>query len=338
MDLFAFTRALVDIESITGNEERAALFVADFLRTAGFAVDLWEVEPRRLNVFATFGHPEIVLSTHLDTVPPFIPSSEDDRHIYGRGSCDAKGIIAAQVFAAIQLARSGIDSFGLLFLVGEEKNSTGAFAANRRSVGCRYLVNGEPTDNRMVSAGKGALRLDLIARGRMAHSAYPELGDSAIDKLLDALVRIRLLKLPTDERLGATTVNIGVISGGRAPNVVPDEARAELLFRLVRPADELRRQLEAAVDGLAETNFLLEIQPVFPLVLPEFPTTVVSFTTDIPALSAWGTPLLFGPGSIHVAHTEREFVSKTELMSAVGAYVNIVKKLKTEAATAADPG
>ena len=326
MDLFAFTRALIDIESITGNEERAAAFVADFLTRAGFEVELWDAEPHRPNVFARCGTPTTVLSTHLDTVPPFFPSSEDNDNLYGRGACDAKGIVAAQVFAGLRLKASGATNFGLLFLVGEEKNSTGAIAANRRPVGSRFLVNGEPTESRMVEAGKGTLRVDLVAQGRMAHSAYPELGESAIEKLLQALERLRHLSLPSHPQLGSTTVNIGTVQGGRAPNVIPDHARAELLYRLVQPALTLRPAITAAVQGWAEAQFLLEISPVFPLVLPGFATSVVAFTTDIPSLSAWGQPILFGPGSIHVAHTEREQISKRELQEAVEAYAAIVRQ------------
>ncbi len=331
MDLYAFTRALVDIESVTGNEERAALFVRDFLRRAGFEAELWDVEPRRPNVWAAVGRPRTVLSTHLDTVPPFFPSAEDDRCLYGRGACDAKGIVAAQVFAALRLRERGVRDFGLLFLVGEEKNSTGAQAANRRPPDAvKFLVNGEPTDSRMASAGKGTLRMDLIARGRMAHSAYPELGESAIDKLLEALRRVRTLELPRDPLLGPTTCNIGIISGGRAPNVVADQARAELLFRLVTPAAGLREQIAAAVRALAEPQFVLEIPPVRLETLAGFPVTTVAFTTDIPALAAWGRPLLFGPGSIQVAHTEREYIDKLEQARAVEAYAEIVTRLNAQ--------
>ncbi len=337
MDLFAFTRALVDIESVTGNEERAALFVRDFLRRAGFEAELWEAEPRRPNVWAAVGRPRTVLSTHLDTVPPFFPSAEDDRCLYGRGACDAKGIAAAQIFAALRLRERGARDFGLLFLVGEEKNSTGAQAANRRPQGSEFLINGEPTDSRMATAGKGTLRVDLAARGRMAHSAYPELGDSAIDKLLAALARVRALALPQDPLLGPTTCNIGVIGGGRAPNVVADQARAELLFRLVAPSEALRQEIAAAVAGLAEAKFLLEIPPVRLETLAGFPTAAVAFTTDIPALSAWGRPLLFGPGSIQVAHTEREYVAKAELARAVEAYAEIVTRLNAGEIQDAEP-
>lgn len=325
MDLFSFTRALIDIESITGHEAQVAGFIAGFLRQAGFEVELWPVEPGRDNVIARIGQPRTLLSTHMDTVPPFLPSSERDGRIYGRGACDAKGIIAAQVFAALELRAAGMGDFGLLILAGEEKNSAGALAANLRPIGSQFLINGEPTDSRMVEAGKGSLRLDLVSHGKMAHSAYPELGESAIEKLLEALQRLRRIELPHDPRLGATTCNIGTLTGGRAPNVVPDHARAEILFRLVTPANGLRQQIETACAGLAEANFVLEIPPIFPLTLPGYPTMTVSFTTDIPALSHWGRPILFGPGSIAVAHTDHEYIDKTELAAAVGHYVAIVR-------------
>lgn len=330
--LFAFTRALIDIDSTSGREGEVGEFVADYLRQAeGVAgqleVELWEVEPGRRNVFARRGQPHVVLSTHLDTVPPFIPSREDEAAIHGRGACDAKGIIAAQVFAARQLIAAGAGDFGLLFVVGEERNSAGALAANLRPQGARFLVNGEPTESRMIRAGKGALRLDLHARGRTAHSAYPELGESATDKLIEAIARVRALPLPSDPDLGATTINLGTLAGGLAPNVVADQARAELLIRLVADAAPLRAAITQAVAGLAEAEFVLEIPPVRLRTLPGFPTGVVAFGTDIPKLDAWGEPLLFGPGSIHVAHTAQEWIGKSELVQAVDAYARIVQAL-----------
>lgn len=325
MNLFGFTRALIDIESVTGNEAAAAAFVADCLRQRGFEVEVWPLEAGRANVFARHGRPDVVLSTHLDTVPPFFPSRESEDRISGRGACDAKGIAAAQIFAAFDLMAAGVRDFGLLFLAGEEKNSAGAHAANARPVGSRFLINGEPTGGRLVAAGKGSLRVDLTARGRMAHSAYPQLGESAIEKLLDALARLRALALPANSQLGPTTCNIGTLAGGRAPNVVADAARAELLYRLVAPSDGLRSQIEEAVAGLAEAQFVLEIPPVFPLVLPGFETTTVAFSTDIPALDRWGKPLLIGPGDIALAHTERESIAKAELTAAVTDYARLVR-------------
>ena len=332
--LFRFTRDLVDMDSTTEREGPVARCVADFLRReAGGAleVELWPVaagEPDRFNVFARCGHPDVVLSTHLDTVPPFIPSREDATAIYGRGACDAKGIVAAQVFAALELLASGRRDFGLLFVAGEERNSAGAAAANLRPQGARFLINGEPTESRIISAGKGALRLDLRAHGRAAHSAYPELGDSAIDKLLLALARIRALDLPSDPELGPTTINIGTLTGGRAPNVIADQASAELLIRLVTPAQDLRARIQAAVAGAAEAEFVLEIPPIRLRTVPGFPTAIVAFGTDIPKLDAWGEPLLYGPGSIQVAHTEGEFIAKAELAAAVAAYARLVAHLQ----------
>jgi acetylornithine deacetylase len=266
------------------------------------------------------------LSTHMDTVPPFIPSSEDATRIYGRGSCDAKGIIAAQIAAAERLRAEGI-YVGLLFLVGEERNSLGAQVANKQSPGCKFLVNGEPTENRMASASKGTLRVNVIAEGRMAHSAYPELGESAIDKLLEALNRLRAMKLPAEEGIGPCTLNIGIIEGGRAPNVIPDKAKAHLLYRLIGPTDELRREIERAVAGLAKVEFILEIPFLRLRTLDGLPTMLAAFTTDIPALTNWGEPLLIGPGSIHVAHTEGEYIEKGQLHEAVDLYCAIARRL-----------
>lgn len=332
MDLLSFTRRLVDIESITGNETHVGEFLLAELNRLGYRAEKMPVEGDRFNVWAAGKQeprPQIVFSTHMDTVPPFIPSKEDSERIWGRGSCDAKGIIAAQIAAAEHLRREGIH-VGLLFLVGEEKDSQGAQVANQQPRGSRFLINGEPTENHLGLASKGTLRVELTARGRMAHSAYPELGESAIDKLLVALTRLRVLPLPTDPQVGPCTLNIGMIEGGRAPNVIPDFARAHLLYRLIAPADDLRRKILAAVGDLAEVNFVLEIPFMRLRTLNGLPTMIAAFTTDIPALTRWGEPLLVGPGSIHVAHTEHEHIEKAQLTAAVDLYCRIAKRLSTE--------
>jgi acetylornithine deacetylase len=329
MDVVAFTRQLVDIESITGNEGPVGEFLYRELCRLGYQANQMPVEGARCNVFATSPEqprPAVVFSTHMDTVPPFIASSEDGTRVYGRGACDAKGIIAAQVAAAERLRDEGI-YVGLLFLVGEERDSLGAKVANQQSPGCRFLINGEPTENRIAVASKGSLRVTVTAHGRMAHSAYPELGESAIDKLIEALGHLRAMKLPTEEGVGPCTLNIGMIEGGRAPNVIPDQARAQLLYRLVGPAQQLRREIEQAVSDLAEIGFTLEIPFVRLRTLDGLPTMVAAFTTDIPALSNWGEPLLVGPGSIHVAHTEGEYIDKKQLSDALDLYCSIARQL-----------
>ncbi|MFY9560351.1 MAG: M20/M25/M40 family metallo-hydrolase [Terriglobales bacterium] len=329
MDLFALTRRLVDINSITPNERAVGNLLCDELRRRGFESNQMPVEDARANVLATWPahpRPEIVFSTHMDTVPPFIPSSEDETRIYGRGSCDAKGIMAAQIVAAEKLRADDVH-VGLLFLVGEERDSLGAKVANQHALGSRFLINGEPTENKLALASKGALRVELTARGQMAHSAYPELGESAIDKLVEALSRLHAMKLPQNPEVGACTKNVGLLQGGRAPNVIPDLAKAELLFRLVGPSDDLRRQIVETVGSLAEVNFTLEIPFVKLRTLDGLPTMVAAFTTDIPALSNWGEPLLLGPGSIHVAHTEGEYVEKAQLTQAVDMYCAMAKRL-----------
>ena len=332
MDLFSFTRRLVDMESITGNEGHVGEFLAAELSRLGYRAEKMPVEGDRFNVWATLPQeapPKIVFSTHMDTVPPFIPSKEDGERIWGRGSCDAKGIIVAQIAAANRLRSEGLH-VGLLFLVGEEKDSQGAQVANQQPRGSRFLVNGEPTENHLGSASKGTLRAELTAHGRMAHSAYPELGESAIDKLLIALTRLRAMPLPADPQIGPCTLNIGMIEGGRAPNVIPDFARAHLLYRLIAPADDLRRQILAAVGDLAEVKFVLEIPFMRLRTLDGLPTMIAAFTTDIPALTRWGEPLLVGPGSIHVAHTEHEHIEKAQLTAAVDLYCTIGKRLSSQ--------
>jgi acetylornithine deacetylase len=332
MNVIELTRALVDIESITNNEHDVCAYLLDYLteltRRTGGTVERMEVEPRRFNVFASWGEPVVTLSTHTDVVPPFFPSREDEEYIYGRGACDAKGIIASMIGAAEELLAAGQRGFGLLFVVGEERNSAGAFAAARTPRGSRYLINGEPTENQLALGSKGALRYELNAHGRMAHSAYPELGESAIEKLLDVLEKIRRIPLPEDPVLGRSTLNIGTLSGGRAPNIIPDKARAEIFVRLVSDVVPLRRAVNEAAAGLVEAFEVLAIPAVRLRALDDMATTVVSFTTDIPAFAgSWGEPFLVGPGSIQVAHTLDEKVSKQQLTGAVTIYRTMVERL-----------
>jgi acetylornithine deacetylase len=334
MDAVALTRQLIDIESITGNEAAVGEFLFHELCRLGYQAKKMPVEAERFNVLAMSpenSHPEIVFSTHTDTVPPFIPSSEDGGRVYGRGSCDAKGIIAAQIAAAERLRAAGIFA-GLLFVVGEERDSLGAkvanqFAASPAGLGCKYLVNGEPTENRIALASKGTLRVEVTARGRTAHSAYPELGDSAIDKLLDALFRLRSMPLPTDAEIGPCTLNIGLIEGGRAPNVISDSAHADLLYRLIGPSEDLRQQIVATAGKTVEITFPLEIPFLRFRTIDALPTMTAAFTTDVPFLNNWGEPLLVGPGSIHVAHTKDEYIEKQQLHDAIDLYCTIAKRL-----------
>ena len=333
MNLFALTRALIDIDSTTGREREVGDFLfrhlEDLASRTGGAVERMPVVEDRFNVFAAWGEPVVVLSTHIDTVPPFFPSSEDDEHVHGRGACDTKGGIASMIHALEELLAEGRTGFGLLLVVGEETDSVGAQVANREPRGSRWLVNGEPTENRLALGSKGMLYLALEAEGRAAHSAYPELGDSAIDKLLDVLARLRTVPLPEDPVLGDTTLNVGTISGGRASNVVADHARAEVTLRTVGDTSELRRKLAAAVHASPGVR-IAEIRetPALHLgSLPGFETSIVKYTTDIPRLGAWGQPFLLGPGSIHGAHTPEERVLKRDLIEAVRLYKEMVRRL-----------
>ncbi|MGH9674311.1 MAG: M20/M25/M40 family metallo-hydrolase, partial [Bryobacteraceae bacterium] len=291
-------------------------------------IELMPVEANRFNVLAHWGDPVVTLSTHQDTVPPFFPSREDDEFVWGRGACDVKGIIAAMISAVSRLLDEGVRGVALLFVVGEERNSVGAYTAAKHPRGSRYLINGEPTENRLALGSKGALRYEITARGRMAHTAYPELGESAIEKLLDALEALRRIPLPADPVLGPSTLNIGTISGGRAPNIIPDQAKAEVMIRLVEDGNGIRESVRAAVSGRAEATEVLAIPALRLKPLDGFATTVVSYTTDIPAFGgAWGEPLLLGPGSIHVAHTAEERVPKRELVEAIDIYADMVRRL-----------
>jgi acetylornithine deacetylase len=333
-DLFQLTRALIDIESITKNELAVGEFLLSHLSALGWRyqgrVERMDVEPGRFNVFAHWGDPLVTLSTHMDTVPPHVPSREDEERIWGRGACDAKGIIASMIHAATALLDDGVRNFGLLFVVGEEKNSAGAKTAARNPRGSRYLINGEPSENKLALGSKGALRYEISAAGKMAHSAYPELGDSAIDKLLDVLEELRRIPLPSHPTLGRSTLNIGAIAGGRAPNVVPDAACAEVMFRLVDDPAPLREAVARAAAGRAIAREVLCIPAVQLGTLEGIETTVVAYTSDIPEFGgAWGQPYMLGPGSIHVAHTPDEYVEKRQLTGAVRIYQTMVRQLLT---------
>jgi acetylornithine deacetylase len=335
LDPLQLTRQLVDIESTTYNEAAVGEYLEGVLAQRGFAVERTAVpQPPnsrysgpRFNLYAGDGQrPDVVLSTHMDTVPPFFPSREDELYLYGRGSCDAKGIIAAQLAAAERLRAAGV-AVGLLFVVGEERDSAGAKVANLAPKGSRYLINGEPTDNRLALASKGVLRAEVQAHGTMAHSAYPELGDSAVHKLVTVLHKLLALELPRVEDVGPSTLNIGLIEGGRAPNVIADAAAAQVLVRLVGSSEETRKAIEQAAAGLADVDFTLEIPFIRMRAVEGLDTMIAAFTTDIPALSNWGEPLLLGPGSIHVAHTPFEKIAKQELLAAVDLYYEVARRL-----------
>ena len=328
MDPIALAVPLIDIDSTTGREGEAGAWLAAFLRDQGFSVTEQPVDGARFNVLATLGPPSVVLSTHFDCVPPFFPSRVEGDRLHGRGSCDAKGILAAQVAAVDALRRQGETRVGLLFVVGEERGSDGAKIANLFNAGsvCRFLVNGEPTDNRLGAATRGILRLKLRASGRAAHSSFPELGDSAIDKLLDALMALREVPLPADPTLGRTHYSIGLIAGGVAPNVISPSAEAEVMFRTVGDAREVRRAIQP-LERMVAIEHILDVPPVRLTTVPGFETAVFPYTTDIPFLAQWGEPLLFGPGSVHAAHTANEYVSIADLHAAVRHYVTIAREL-----------
>ena len=339
VDIVSLTRALVDIDSTTGREGDAGRWLAAYLRERGYAVSEQPVDDSRFNIIATstptqspVARPfraaaaDVVLSTHLDCVPPFFPSRVDGDRLYGRGACDAKGIIAAQVAAADRLRRDGESRVGLLFVVGEERGSDGARKANDAANGSRYLIDGEPTDNRLGLATRGILRVKLRAAGRAAHSSFPERGESAIDKLIDTLVALRSIALPHDDVLGRTHYSVGLIAGGVAPNVVSPSAEAEIMFRTVSDGAAIRTAM-AHLEERVTIEHVLEVPPVKLNTVPGFDAAVFPYTTDIPFLTAWGAPLLFGPGSIHAAHTADEHVSIAELHAAADCYVTLAREL-----------
>lgn len=344
IDPIALTRQLVDIESTTYHEGRCGAFLHEYLLGLGYNVEKQIVQQPelartpgggtgdRFNLYATMPgtSPAVTLSTHFDTVPPYFGSSEDDTYVYGRGSCDAKGILASQVAAAEKLYKGGVP-VGLLYVVGEERDSAGAKVANLDGHGSRFLINGEPTENKLALATKGALRVELRASGKMAHSAYPELGDSAIEKLVNVLHDLLAADLPVDPEIGPSTLNIGIVSGGRAPNVIPDAAEAHLLIRLVGPSADVKTVVERIVAGRCEVAYSLDLKTVRMKRMPGWETMVAKYATDISSLTAWGEPMLLGPGTIHVAHTSEEKVLKSELLEAVDKYAELAGSLATQA-------
>jgi len=320
----------MNIPSVSGEEGAVGFYLRDYLQSLGWTVELQPVSENQNNVIAYLNNsPRVWFSTHMDTVPPFIPPGEDKEKIYGRGACDAKGIIAAQIVAAEELRKEGVEGIGLLYTVEEERASTGAKAANEHPLAakCEYLINGEPTDNDLAIGSKGAFRLIIRTRGRAAHSAYPEEGDSAIERLLEILDDIRRTKFPDDEFFGETTVNIGTIAGGVALNVIPATAEAGLLIRLTTKMELIRDALRSVIRDRGELEILSYSEPVRLLAVEGFAQKVVRFTTDIPHLTNWGRPLLLGPGSILVAHTKDEFVLKRDLETAAGLYVKLAHRL-----------
>ncbi len=332
MDAIELTRALVRIDSTTGREGPVAELLAAWLEERGWTVIRQPVLEGRFNVYAHLGHPVVVFSTHLDTVPPFIDLREDDTWLHGRGTCDAKGLAAAMIAAAEQLRSAGEERIGLLFVVGEENGSEGAMASAQLEPKGRFLINGEPTENQLTIGQKGVLRADFTGTGRAAHSAYPAEGESAIVPLLRTLARLEHLPLPSHPVLGDTTVNIGRIEGGRAPNVIPDHARAEVLFRTVQPNDELKRAIEASLEPRVSVSYPLEIPSVVSTAPAGWQTTVVSFASDLPFLASWGVRYQLGPGTIKVAHTAEERLSKTDLASGISLYEKLARDLLAQGA------
>ena len=329
--LYRYIREMIDIASVSGAEGDVARYLEKDLAARKFRVELQPVEGDRLNVYARLGEksPRGVLCTHIDTVPPFIQSSEDDEYIYGRGSCDAKGIVAAMVHAAEGLRANGVDDVAMLFVVGEEVDSIGALAAAKMEIEPEWVLVGEPTENKMATGHKGNLKFVLKAEGKAAHSAYPHLGDSAIERLLRTLEKLRTANWGESEVLGEATINIGTVSGGLAANVIAPFAQADVFVRVVGSAEEAERKLNEIVGGDTKLSveMVSECDAVFCETLDGYETAPVSFGTDIPSLKRFGKTLLLGPGSILDAHTAGEKIGKTEVVEAVTYYQNAVGAL-----------
>ena len=331
MDAFKLTRSLIDINSVTPNEGEIGSFLFSYLeplaRGFGGSIEKQQVEPGRYNVWAWWGEPEVVFSTHMDTVPPFIPSSEDDEFIWGRGACDTHGIAAAMIKAVESLLEEGERGLGILLVVGEEVDGAGARHANRNPPAVKFLINGEPTENLLALASKGTLGFKIKAAGRACHSAYPELGASATELLLDRLNRLRELEWPSDPLLGETTVNIGTLDAGPAANIIADYASASVVVRIVADLAETEKLAMSVLDGVDVEVF--SHTPALRLhEIEGFETSIVKYTTDIPKLSDWGRPLLIGPGSIHYAHTAEERIPKRQIEEAIDIYTRLARSLK----------
>ena len=335
MHAFQLTRSLIDIDSVTPNEAEIGQFLFEYLRPLADRFDgrieKQEVEPGRNNVWAHWGEPEVVFSTHMDTVPPFIASREDETHIWGRGACDTHGIAAAMIKALEALLQDGVRGLGILLVVGEEVNGAGARHANRHAPPVKFLINGEPTENLLALASKGTLGLRIRATGRACHSAYPEFGESATETLLDVLARLRAVKWPTDPQLGETTVNIGTLDAGPGANIIPDHASAAVVIRVVADLAETKALAMSALEGV-EVEVFADTPALRLHGIDGFETSIVKYTTDIPKLSNWGRALLIGPGSIRHAHTTEERIPKREILEAIGIYDRLTRSLK------GDPG
>ena len=326
-DVAELTEELMAIPSISGTEGPVMDHVAGLLESLGWTVQRQDVTPGRANVWATRGAGSVTLSTHLDTVGPFIAPARSEGKLFGRGSCDAKGIAAAMICAAQRLAEDGEDRVDLLFVVGEESGSDGALAANRLPATSRALINGEPTEGRLASGAKGSLRAHVRTTGVAAHSAYPSEGESAIESMVALLTELPGIELPSDPVLGETTINVGLIEGGEAANIIPASCEAELMIRLVGERGPVEAALEAWAHGTAAVEFGAHVPATHFVTVPGFEIEPVSFTTDAPLLERWGRPLLFGPGSIRDAHGVDEHVVIDDLHDSVDVYERLVRTL-----------
>lgn len=320
-------RRLIDIPSVTGEETNVLLALEELLTGMGLPVERQMVAENRWNIFAGWnGDDTVAFSTHVDTVPPWYPSRVEKEMVYGRGACDTKGIIASMLVAGKQLIERGVKP-SYVFVVGEETDSIGARSATASGARASAIIVGEPTDNHLASGHKGVVSYYLRTRGIASHSAYPERGHSAIHDLLDIIRDIQKEEWGTNDILGDSTLNIGLISGGVALNTFAPDAEASFMHRIVDDGEARRKQVEEVVRGRAEITFQTITEPQFLETLPGFPVKSVNFGTDIPHMRPMGRCFLAGPGSVHDAHTDHECIGIESMDEAVDLYVKLYTAL-----------
>ena len=355
MDTGFFYR-LLNIDSTSGKEASLADMLVAEMSAPGRDVRTFDVGDGTVNILVSWGVPEVVFCTHLDTVPPYIAPSSDGDLVRGRGTCDAKGQIFAMYEACKVLESKGYDGFALLLLAGEETGSFGAKAFRGQHPGAEWVIVGEPTDNCMASASKGTKAFEVEFTGKAFHSGYPEHGTSAVNLFNDFMNALRSIVFPSDDILGNTTWNIGRLSSDNPQNILSDRLTCRVYFRTTFASDEMvcnimrniagpdaklrfgRPRVQDGSDIVAKevapwqkamsVKALGGDTPTSYETFPEFPAKPVSFGSDAPQLTNFRRKILCGPGSILVAHRDDEHVLISDIAQAVENYVKMFEKIR----------